>query len=98
MFLVNWFYGILNSLGLAMKSGKSGCCSDAVVSALRMMTGDGVRFTRGLVPVSQSCSWCAMEGAERYGRIAHGCAPECDRVLDLFLSVSMMFPTIHAGT
>jgi len=22
MFLVNWFYGILNSLGLAMKSGK----------------------------------------------------------------------------
>lgn len=30
MFLVNWFYGILNSLGLAMKSGKSGCCNDAV--------------------------------------------------------------------
>ena len=23
MFLVSWFYGILNSLGLAMKNGKS---------------------------------------------------------------------------
>lgn len=68
MFLVNWFYGILNSLGLAMKSGKSGCCSDAVVSALRMMTGDGVRFTRGwclsrsLVPGARWKERNAMDG------------------------------------
>ena len=96
MFLVNWFYGILNSLGLAMKSGKSACCSDAAVSALQMMACDGVRFTRG---------WCLsrslVPGAQRKERNAMDGVPAVVRlnVIEyLFLTVSLMLSTKYAGT